>query len=236
MNILSRFFALVLLILISPFLLTVSLISLLSQGRPIMFKQKRIGKDFIPFIIYKFRSMHKSSEGINSFSNGKTFTATKWGVFIRYMKIDELPQLINILKGEMAFVGPRPELPEFTDHSSFNYLQLIKPGLTSYSSILFRDESIKVDFISDQKDYENVLKIKTDLDNFYASKKNILLDFKLIVLTVISIFFPKSMSKLFNAYVLKILNKIEETEECQITAGSNLDFEDNCKKPIFRAN
>ena len=92
------------------------------------------------------------------------------------------------------------------------------------------------DFIRDQKDYENVLKIKTDLDNFYASKKTILVDFKLIVLTVISIFFPKSMSKLFNTYVLKILNKIEETEKGQITAGSNLDFEDNCKKPIFRAN
>ena len=90
-------------------LILVSL-TLFSQGRPILFKQKRIGKDFVPFTIYKFRSMHKSSEGINSFSNGKTFTASRWGIFIRYMKIDELPQLYNILKGEMAFVGPRPEL------------------------------------------------------------------------------------------------------------------------------
>ena len=81
MNILSRFLALLILISISPVLILVSLFSLLSQGRPILFKQQRIGKDFVPFTIYKFRSMHKSSEGINSFSNGKTFTASKVGYF-----------------------------------------------------------------------------------------------------------------------------------------------------------
>ncbi len=235
MNFLSRFLALLLLLLISPFLILVSIISLLSQGRPILFKQQRIGKDFVPFTIYKFRSMHKSSEGINSFSNGKTFTASKWGIFIRYMKIDELPQLFNIFKGEMAFVGPRPELPEFADNFSFGYLQIIKPGLTSYSSILFRDESLKIDFVEDQKNYNNVLKIKTDLDKYYASKKNILVDFKLILLTVVAIFFPKFISKLFNPYVFKILEELEESKNNQISS-SKIDFEDDCKKPIFRPN
>ena len=86
--------------------------------------------------------MHKSSEGINSFSNGKVFSATKWGHFIRKMKIDELPQLYNIIKGDMAFIGPRPEIPEFVDFKSFRYLSYIKPGLSSYSTILFR-ESLK---------------------------------------------------------------------------------------------
>ena len=235
MNILSRILALLILISISPVLILVSLISLLSQGRPILFKQKRIGKDFVPFTIYKFRSMHKSSEGINSFSNGKTFTASKWGIFIRYMKIDELPQLYNILKGEMAFVGPRPELGEFTDNFSFSYLQLIKPGLTSYSSILFRDESLKIYFIEDQKNYDNVLKVKTNLDKHYAGEKNTFLDFKLIVLTIFAIFFPKLTSKLFNPHLAKILKKLEKSKNNQITS-SKIDFEDDCKKPVFRPN
>ena len=179
--------------------------------------------------------MHKSSEGINSFSNGKTFTATKWGIFIRYMKIDELPQLFNILKGEMAFVGPRPELPEFADTNAFNYLRLIKPGLTSYSSILFRDESLKINFIEDQKNYNDVLKIKTNLDKYYSRKKNILVDVKLIILTVIAIFFPKFTSNLFNPYAQNMLNEIKKFEKGEIT-NSNLDFEDDCKEPIFRPN
>ena len=235
MNILSRFLALLILILISPLLLLISLISLLSQGRPILFKQQRIGKDFVPFTIYKYRSMHKSSEGINSFSNGKTFTASRWGIFIRYMKIDELPQLYNIFKGDMAFVGPRPELREFADNFSFSYLQLIKPGLTSYSSILFRDESLKIDFIEDQKNYDNVLKIKTNLDKYYASKKNIFLDFKLIFLTMFAIFFPKLTLKLFSPFLAKILQKLEKSKNDQI-ASSKIGFEDDCKKPAFRPN
>ena len=93
----------------------------MSQGRPILFKQQRIGKDFVPFTIYKFRSMHKSSEGINSFSNGKTFTASKWGIFIRYMKIDELPQLYNIFKGEMALLA---------QGQNYESLQIISPSVT----------------------------------------------------------------------------------------------------------
>ena len=235
MDILSRFLALLILLFISPVLILVSSISLLSQGRPILFKQQRVGKDFVPFTIYKFRSMHKSSEGINSFSNGKTFTASRWGIFIRYMKIDELPQLYNIIKGEMTFVGPRPELREFADNFSFSYLQSIKPGLTSYSSILFRDESLKIDFIEDQKNYDNVLNIKTDLDKYYAREKNIFLDFKLIVLTIFAIFFPKITSKLFNPYLAKILKKLEKSKNDQVTS-SKIDFEDDCKKPVFRPN
>ena len=151
------------------------------------------------------------------------------------MKIDQLPQLFNIFKGEMAFVGPRPELREFADNFSFSYLQLIKPGLTSYSSILFRDESLKIDFIEDQKNYDNVLKIKTDLDKYYANKKNTFLDLKLIFLTVFAIFFPKLTSKLFSPYLAKILKKLEKSKNDQITS-SKIDFKDDCKKPVFRPN
>ena len=119
MKYLSKLIAVILFIILFPFLLIISIISLLSQGRPIIFKQTRVGINFKKFTIYKFRSMHKSSEGINSFSTGQVFSATRWGHFIRKMKIDELPQLYNIIKGDMAFIGPRPEIPEFVDSKSF---------------------------------------------------------------------------------------------------------------------
>jgi len=204
MKFLSKIVAVILFILLIPFFLVISLISLLSQGRPIIFKQTRMGLNFKKFTIYKFRSMHKSSEGINSFSNGKVFSATKWGHFIRKMKIDELPQLYNIIKGDMAFIGPRPEIPEFVDFKSFRYLSYIKPGLSCYSTILFRDESQKFTFLDKKNSYKNTMIIKTFLDNYYLDKKNVIEDAKLVILTILSIFFSKTMTKYSSENFLKL--------------------------------
>ena len=204
MKFLSKIVAVILFILLIPFFLVISLISLLSQGRPIIFKQTRMGLNFKKFTIYKFRSMHKSSEGINSFSNGKVFSATKWGHFIRKMKIDELPQLYNIIKGDMAFIGPRPEIPEFVDFKSFRYLSYIKPGLSCYSTILFRDESQKFTFLNKKNSYKNTMTIKTFLDNYYLDKKNVIEDAKLVILTILSIFFSKTMTKYSSENFLKL--------------------------------
>ena len=204
MKFLPKIVAVILFILLIPFFLVISLISLLSQGRPIIFKQTRMGLNFKKFTIYKFRSMHKSSEGINSFSNGKVFSATKWGHFIRKMKIDELPQLYNIIKGDMAFIGPRPEIPEFVDFKSFRYLSYIKPGLSCYSTILFRDESQKFIFLDKKNSYRNTMIIKTFLDNYYLDKKNVIEDAKLVILTILSIFFSKTMTKYSSENFLKL--------------------------------
>ena len=204
MKYISKLIAVILFIILIPFLLFISIISLLSQGRPIIFKQTRVGINFKKFTIYKFRSMHKSSEGINSFSNGQVFSATRWGHFIRKMKIDELPQLYNIIKGDMAFIGPRPEIPEFVNFKSFNYLNYIKPGLSSYSTILFRDESQKFTFLSPGSSYKNTMIIKTFLDNYYLDKKNVIEDIKLVFLTILSIFFPKTMTKYSTENFLKL--------------------------------
>ena len=204
MNFLSKTIAIILFILLTPFLLIISLISLLSQGRPIIFKQTRVGLNFKKFTIYKFRSMHQSSEGINSFSTGQAFSATKWGHFIRKMKIDELPQLYNIIKGDMVFIGPRPEIPEFIDYRSFRYLNKLKPGLSCYSTILFRDESQKFTFLDSQNSYKQTMMIKTFLDNYYLDKKNIVGDTKLVFLTILSIFFPKAMTIYSSEIFLKL--------------------------------
>mgnify|MGYP003980895517 CR=1 FL=1 len=204
MNFSSKIIAIILLIFLLPFLLLVSLISYLSQGRPIIFKQTRVGLNFKKFTIYKFRSMDNSSEGINSFITGQVFSATKWGHFIRKMKIDELPQLYNIIKGDMVFIGPRPEIPEFINYKSFRYLSKLKPGLSCYSTILFRDESQKFTFLDLENLYKHTLLIKTFLDNYYSDKKNIVEDTKLVFITILSIFFPKAMTLYSSEKFLKL--------------------------------
>ena len=235
MKFLSKLIAVILFIILIPFLLFISIISLLSQGRPIIFKQTRVGLNFKKFTIYKFRSMHKSSEGLNSFSTGKVFSATRWGHFIRKMKIDELPQLYNIIKGDMAFIGPRPEIPEFVDFKSFNYLNYIKPGLSSYSTILFRDESKKNTFLSPGSSYENTMVIKTFLDNYYLDKKNFIEDVKLVFFTILSIFFPKTMTKYSSENFLKLY--YERYKDLKnISSELIIDKNIEPKEPILGSN
>ena len=144
MEIISRTTAVVLLIILSPFLLIIGLGNLILQGRPIIYRQKRVGKDFQEFMIYKFRTMKNEDMGIESFNSGQTATLTRWGRFLRKTKLDELPQLANIIKGDMRFIGPRPEVPEYVSQDSFSFLRIIKPGLSGFSSILFRNESAVV--------------------------------------------------------------------------------------------
>ena len=236
MDILSRIFASVLLILLSPFLILISILSLMYQGRPIIYKQERVGINFIPFTIYKFRSMCVSSDGINSFSTGEKYKATKWGNFIRQTKIDEIPQLYNIIRGDMSFIGPRPELLEFVNYSSFKYLDKIKPGLSCYSTILFRDESQNFEFINSENSYEQVLKIKTCLDNYYLNKKSIREDLKLILLTVLSIFFPKLMTRLFIDYYIKLYNQNKFELSNDIDKNIQIQVDADSKNTLLGSN
>ena len=137
MEIISRITGLILFLLLSPLLFGISFFNLLVQGRPIIFRQERIGKNFKPFIIYKFRTMNNGNSELN-FTTAKSGNITRWGKFLRKTKLDELPQFVNVIKGDMRFIGPRPEVPEFVDEDSFSFLNTIKPGLSGYSSILFR--------------------------------------------------------------------------------------------------
>ena len=233
---LAKTFGFLLIILFSPLFILIALISLLSQGRPIIYKQTRIGLNFSPFTIYKFRSMHQSSEGINSFSTGHSYTATRWGQFIRKTKIDELPQLLNILKGDMAFIGPRPELPEFIEPKLFQYLNKIKPGLSGYSSILFRDESLKYKFLDPENSYKHVIEIKTFLDNYYVHKKGLIEDLKLIIFTILSIFFPKSMTIYFSKYLRERFDSEGQNLPYNIVEQININDDIKQKEQILGSN
>ena len=204
MELISRLTAIILTFLLSPLLIGIAIGNLLIQGRPIIFRQSRIGKDFKPFIIYKFRTMAVNKSNHNTFQQGENNQTTKWGRFLRKTKLDELPQLFNVIKGDMRFIGPRPEVPQYVNKDSFSFLNKIKPGLSGYSSILFRNESEIWSMIDSDDPYDNILKIKVGLDKYYVNKKSFFEDLKLVGITIISLFIPKRMGHYFIIRLLKI--------------------------------
>ena len=165
------------LILLSPLFLLVAILIKLDSTGPIIFKQIRIGKNSKPFYIYKFRSMKIDAPNLSTeeFINASDFT-TKVGKFIRKTSIDELPQLVNILKGDMSIVGPRPvierEVRLLEIRKECN-VDSILPGITGLAQINGRDN---ID------DYE---KVKYDFE--YLSKRNLVLDIKIIINTVLKV-------------------------------------------------
>ena len=165
------------LILLSPLFLLVAILIKLDSKGPIIFKQIRIGKNSKPFYIYKFRSMKIYAPNLSTEEviNASDFT-TKVGKFIRKTSIDELPQLVNILKGDMSIVGPRPvierEVRLLEIRKECN-VDSILPGITGLAQINGRDN---ID------DYE---KVKYDFE--YLSKRNLVLDIKIIINTVLKV-------------------------------------------------
>ncbi len=141
--ILEKLIALVALLILSPLLAIVSVLIKLTSKGPVFFKQKRVGLNKEVFNIYKFRTMTVGAEKRGTISFGKKdMRITKIGSILRRSKLDELPQLFNIINGTMSFVGPRPDTPEYA-----NYYEMVdekyfnmKPGITSKASILFSNE------------------------------------------------------------------------------------------------
>jgi len=217
MELIARLTAVILALLLSPLLIGIALGNLLIQGRPIIFRQNRIGKNFKPFIIYKFRTMQMDLNNESLFQTGNSDQITKWGRFLRKTKLDELPQFFNVIKGDMRFIGPRPEVPEFVDKESFFFLNEIKPGLSGYSSILFRNESEIWSMIDSDDPYHNILQIKVGLDRYYVNKKSFIEDLKLVGITILSLFIPKRMGHYLIIKLLKIQDngefKLRETIE-----------------------
>ena len=212
MEIASRLTALLLIIALLPLLVFIALVSLVIQGLPIIFIQPRVGRNFKKFNIYKFRTIkNKGGDTILS-HNGDLLQVTRWGKFLRKTKLDELPQLLNVIKGDMRFIGPRPEIPKYVDKSTFSFLNKIKPGLSGYSSIIFRNESDILSMIDSDDPYQEILNIKLALDNYYVTKKGFLQDLKLVTITILSLFTPKRMGH----YLFIKLLKIEDNEKISL--------------------
>lgn len=170
------------LLLLSPLMLMFSIVLLFDDG-PIIFKQERIGYKGRPFMIYKFRTMHVNAEsdGIPRLEEERNRHLTPFGRFLRAHHLDELPQLWNVLKGDMSFVGPRPERQYFIDQinretDNYHYVYLMRPGITSYATI-YNGYTDTMDKMLKRLDY--------DLD--YLDNRSLFLDLKIIVKTVLSI-------------------------------------------------
>jgi len=195
MEFLSRLIALSTLLILGPLFIILMILCMIFQGLPIFFRQERVGNKFIVFKIYKFRTMINNSGNLITKINDNRITFL--GKFLRKSKLDELPQLLNILKGEMRFVGPRPEVLKYFREEDFQFLKNIKPGISDYASIILRNEDKILRKIGGENPYLKLLPVKLSLANYYSKNKSFFLDLKIVVLTVIAIFFPNISTKIF---------------------------------------
>ena len=174
----SRFIALILLIISSPLLIVIAIIIFLSDKTPVIFKQKRIGSNNQYFLLYKFRTMKNKTPNIATHlieDPSKYYITT--GALLRKLSFDELPQLYNIVKGDMVFIGPRPALYNQNDLIKLrtkNNLHKMKPGITGWAQINGRDS------ISIEK--------KVELEKLYLKEKSLFLNTKIILMTFLKVF------------------------------------------------
>ena len=180
------------LITLSPILLVISLLIKLDSKGPILFMQGRVGKDNVDFDIYKFRTMRVQSDkkGLLTLGNNDA-RITKIGYFLRRYKIDEFPQLINIIKGDMSFVGPRPELRYYVNFYNENDMSIFKvrPGITGLASLKYRNEVELLKAAKDPEKFfiETIIPDKLRFNKTYIKKQSFFFDLKLIGLTIIKV-------------------------------------------------
>lgn len=181
-----------LLLLLPLFLLVAILIKIDSRG-PIFFKQQRIGRNFAPFAINKFRTMKIDADG-----NGLQITVggdkriTRIGKILRKSKIDELPQLLNVLIGDMSIVGSRPEMPQYVEFYKTDYKDILskRPGITDIASVTFRDEESVLKDKDDPEWYYKfvLLPRKIELAQKYTKQATFFSDLKIILMTFYRLF------------------------------------------------
>jgi lipopolysaccharide/colanic/teichoic acid biosynthesis glycosyltransferase len=176
------------LILISPVFLIVPLLIKLDSKGPVFFKQWRIGKEGKQFKIYKFRTMVQDADKMGSqITAGNDSRITRIGNILRRHEIDEFPTLINVLKGDMSVVGPRPEIPKYLkDFDNWKYREVlsVRPGITDLGTITFRDEAKYLNADNYEEIYETeILPQKLDLYLKYIRNRSFLFDLKIILRT-----------------------------------------------------
>ena len=181
----TKLFGFILLIVFSPIFFIVGIIIIIDDGFPILFKQKRIGYDNTEFMLFKFRSMKKHTSDIPTHlidDNDSLYISS--GKILRKYSIDEIPQLINIIKGEMVFIGPRPALFNQADLIKLrknNGIHRLLPGITGWAQINGRD----------------LLSIneKVKFDKYYLDNESFILDIKILLITIFQVFSPKGVSQ-----------------------------------------
>ncbi|KAB1071430.1 sugar transferase [Tamlana haliotis] len=185
-------FALLGLIVLLPFFLIIIILIKFDSPGPIFFIQTRVGKDNKDFNIYKFRTMRAESDskGLLTLGNHDS-RVTNAGYILRRYKIDEFPQLINIIKGDMSFVGPRPELRHYVNYYSEDDMRIfqVRPGITGLASLKYRNEVELLEKADDPEKFfiETIIPDKLRYNKEYIKKQNFFFDVQLIMLTVIKV-------------------------------------------------
>ena len=176
------------LILLSPFIIIIAILIKLDSKGPIFFKQVRVTKNGREFKIFKYRTMKIGSDKYSQITVGKDSRITKVGDFLRKYKLDEIPQLINVLIGDMSLVGPRPEVPKYVALYTEEQREILKvrAGITDYASIEFSNENdILANETDPEKAYiEKIMPRKIELNKKYLSEISVMTDIKIILLTI----------------------------------------------------
>lgn len=180
------------LLFLSPFLVIVACLILLSSKGGVLYRQKRVGKDNKDFTMYKFRTMGLGSDKRTLITVGdRDSRITGVGYYLRKYKLDELPQLINVVLGDMSLVGPRPEVRKYVDQYSEEQLKVlsVRPGITDFASIQYSRESELLGKAEDPEwEYiHNILPAKLELNLKYIRERGFVTDMKIILKTLVKI-------------------------------------------------
>lgn len=177
-------------ILLSPFLIIIAIFIKLGSNGPVFFKQERVGLKGKHFLILKYRTMIVDAEKYGKqITVGKDNRITAVGSFLRKYKLDELPQLFNVLKGDMSLVGPRPEVPRYVKLYSKEQLKVldVRPGITDLASLRYSDENELLGTVENPEEYyvNVIMKDKLDLNLEYIDKSNVFYDIVIILKTIV---------------------------------------------------
>lgn len=179
----------IVLIILLPFFLLLSLLIIIDSPGGVFYSQERIGKDGKPFKLLKFRSMRPYADQQSKLTIGNSDPRiTRMGKFIRKYKLDEFPQLLNVIKGEMSIVGPRPEVPKYVEMYDAEQRKVLslRPGLTDYASIkYFKENDLLAKAEDPEKEYiEVIMPAKLEINLEYIEKKSLATDLKIIFKTM----------------------------------------------------
>ena len=176
-------------IILSPVLLLISLFIVFESGFPILYRQKRVGKDNKDFFLLKFRSMNNGADKKGLLTIGeKDSRITRVGYYLRKYKLDELPQLLNVLTGNMSIVGPRPEVRKYVDLYSDDQKKVlsVKPGITDYASMEYTNENeiLAKSTEPEQLYIQEVMPKKLFLNQKYIQEMGLMTDIKIVFRTI----------------------------------------------------
>lgn len=207
-DILLSFFALIIL---SPIFLLISILIIFDSRGPVFFRQIRVGKYSKDFLLLKFRTMYVNSEFKSFITIGNNDSRiTRIGILLRRFKIDELPQLINVLLGHMSLVGPRPEVRKYVDlYTEKQRVVLnVKPGITDYASIFFKNENEMLLLYSNAEEYymSIIVPQKIKLNMIFIERNSVSEYFLIILLTILNFL-------LSNNFHEKLMNSVIKSRE-----------------------